>query len=268
MGRLSISAAWEESKAILARDGGLMATVALALIVLPQVILAVVGSPVGPEATAITRLVYFAVLCLGLVAQIALNRLAIGPSTTVKDSISLGLIRLLPVISIILLAIVIIALVAVVIATVAGAAGIAMTSAAGQPSASLVLVLLAMMALAFAILQLILPIAAAETGNPISLVRRSWELARGNYGRLLAFACIVFLGTIVVFLAIQFGIGSVVLLLLGPPNAGSMSALVIGLVAGLTQAAFTVLTATMLARMYLQLAGRGEAQASVPSSGI
>jgi hypothetical protein len=47
-----------------------------------------------------------------------------------------------------------------------------------------------------------------------------------------------------------------------------MSALVIGLVAGLIQAAFTVVTAVMLARMYLQLAGRTEAQASVPNSGI
>jgi hypothetical protein len=47
-----------------------------------------------------------------------------------------------------------------------------------------------------------------------------------------------------------------------------MSALIIGLVAGLLQAVFSVVTAVMLARIYVQLTGRGEGQASVPSSGI
>jgi len=75
---LSISTAWEETKAILARDGKLFAAVALALIVLPQVVLAVVGTPIGPEANALSRIVYVAALLLGLVSQIAFNRLAMG----------------------------------------------------------------------------------------------------------------------------------------------------------------------------------------------
>jgi hypothetical protein len=68
-------------------------------------------------------------------------------------------------------------------------------------------------------------------------------------------------------IASQVGLGSVIVLLLGRPNPGSMSALMLGLVAGVLQAVFTVITAVMLARIYVQLAGR-EAQASVPSSGI
>jgi hypothetical protein len=44
--------------------------------------------------------------------------------------------------------------------------------------------------------------------------------------------------------------------------------LVLGLIAGLIQGAFTLVTAVMLARIYVQLARRGEAQPSVPSSGI
>jgi hypothetical protein len=267
MSRLSISAAWDESKVILARDGGLMATLALALIVLPQVILAVVGSPVGADATAVSRLVYFAVVCLGMAAQIALNRLAIGPSTTVKDAISLGLVRVLPVFLVLLFVFVAIAVVAAILAMLLGAGGIATMSKAGQPSSSLILILLVLMLLTFAVWQLVFPVAAAETGNPLHLARRSWQLSRGHYWRLFAFVCMIFLGLGVVVLATQLGIGSVVVLLLGPPNPGSMSSLVIGLVAGLIQAAFTVVTAAMLARIYLQLAGRTGAQASVPSSG-
>ena len=268
MGRLSISAAWDESKVILARDGGLMGAVALALIVLPQVVLAVVGAPIGAEATAVTRAVYFAVLCLGFVAQIALNRLAIGPSTTVKDAMAQGFVRLLPVFVVVLAVFVVVAVVATIVAMGLGAGGVAVMSKAGEPSPALLLVLIVLMVASFAVLQLVFPVAAAETGNPLRLASRSWQLSGGNYWRLFAFVCVIFVGLGVVIIATQLGIGSVVVLLLGPPNPGSMSALIIGLVAGLIQAAFTVVTAAMLARMYLQIAGRSEAQASVPSSGI
>ena len=54
MSRLSISAAWDETKAILVREGRLLATVALALIVLPQTVFAVIGAPIGPERRAIS----------------------------------------------------------------------------------------------------------------------------------------------------------------------------------------------------------------------
>ena len=47
-----------------------------------------------------------------------------------------------------------------------------------------------------------------------------------------------------------------------------LSALVFGLAVAVVQAAFTVVTAVMLARIYVQLAGAGEAQSGVPKSGI
>ena len=39
MRRLSISRAWEETKSVIARDGRLLVSVALALVVLPQTIM-------------------------------------------------------------------------------------------------------------------------------------------------------------------------------------------------------------------------------------
>jgi hypothetical protein len=269
MSSLSISAAWEQAKDIVAREGRLLAAVALALIVFPQVVLAVVGVPIGADATMLSRLIYVAVVILGFVAQIALNRLAIGPSVSVADAIIVGLSRVVSLFVAIIAVFIGLMLVAVVLMTVMGAAKLITIPAAGQtPPPPLIAVLVLLTALAFAIFQLIFPLAAAETANPLRLLSRSWQLARGHYLRLLAFILIVFMGLGAVVLLIQLGVGSVVLLLLGPANAGSLSALVIGLVAGTIQACFTVVTAVMLARIYVQLAGRGEAYAGVPNSGI
>lgn len=268
MGQLSLSRAWEETAAILVRDGGLLAAVALALIVLPQVVLSVVGMPMGAQANPLGEVIYIAAVLLGFVAQIAINRLAIGPSVTVRDAIAQGFLRLMSVFAVLVVLAIALVIVAIAIAMVLSAAHLMTLPPAGQaPTPSLIALLVILIALLFAIFQLIFPIAAVETGNPIRLITRSWQLGRHQYPRLLAFLLVVFVGIAIVALAGQFGVGSVVVLLLGRPNPGTFSALVLGLIAGAIQAAFTVVTAVMLARIYVQLAGR-DAQASVPSSGI
>ena len=118
MSSLSISAAWDEAKAILARDGSLCLTVAMALIVLPQIVLAVVGSPAAQDASTLSRVVYVAVILLGIVAQIALSRLAIGPAVTVREAISQGLVRLLPVFLVVIVSFTLVALLAALISIV------------------------------------------------------------------------------------------------------------------------------------------------------
>jgi hypothetical protein len=268
MRSLSISAAWDDTKTILARDGRLYLSVALALVVLPEVVMAVVGSPIARDASMLSRVVYAAVVLLGIVAQIAMCRLAIGPAVTVGDAITGGLLRLIPVFLVVIVAVIGMAIVAGVISILFGAVGIEMIKSPGVPSPAIVVLLLVLGALVFTVLELVVPLAAAETGNPLRLVSRSWQLTRGNYLRLLGFVITVLIGFGLVVLAVQLGLGSTIVLLLGRPDPGSMSALVLGLIAGLLQAAFSVVTAVMLARIYLQLAGRDEAQASVPSSGI
>ncbi len=269
MSSLSISAAWEESRSILVRDGRLFAAVALALIVLPEVVFAVVGAPTAQQSTQVAQVIYIAVVVLSFVGQIALNRLAIGPSVTVGGAIARGFARFPSVFVVLLLLSVATMIAAVILLMVLSALHLAILPSSGQPlPASLVILLILLIALGFAVFQLSFPIAAVETGNPLRLVARSWQLARGHYLRLLAFIVIIFFCFAVVVIASQFGVGSVVGLLLGRPTPGSLSALVLGLVIGLIQAPFTVIAATMVARIYVQLAGPGEAQASVPSSGI
>ena len=269
MSSLSISTAWEETRAILARDGQLYGAVALALIVLPEVIFAVVGAPVGEQATLLARVTYAVVILLGFIAQLALNRLAIGPSVTVGGAIARGCARVASIVAVLFLFSIALMIVAVMLLFLLGALGLIVIPAAGQqPPPSLILMLIVLVALGFAVVQLAFPVAAVETGNPLRIISRSWQLAKGHYARLLGFIGLIIGCFIVVVIATQLGVGSAVALLLGPPRPGSLSALVLGLAIGLIQAPFTVITATMLARIYTQLVGHGDAQASVPSSGI
>lgn len=269
MRRVSISAAWDETKAIIARDGKLLAAVALALVALPQAVMAVVGLPVGPEAKPLSSLMYFAVILIGLAAQVALNRLAIGPSTTVGGAIGRGFARLLPLFAAFVLFGIVLVLILMLIAIPLAGAGLITIPAPGQPpSPSLILIMLVLLAVGFAIFQLSIPVAAVEAGGPIRLLKRSWQLSRGAYLRLLAFVLFVFVGIVVLGLAVRSVVGSLIILALGTPSAGTMSALLLGLIAGVVQAAFTVVSAVMLARIYGQLAGRGETESGVPITGI
>jgi hypothetical protein len=56
--------------------------------------------------------------------------------------------------------------------------------------------------------------------------------------------------------------------LIGPVAPLSASALVVAIVLALLNAGLTVFLAVMLARIYVQLAGRGGAAAGVPNTGI
>src|SRR6476469_7505320 len=97
MAKLSISQAWDETRAILASDGQLIAAVALALFVLPGIVLnvAVPKMPAGqmrePGAWMLIALV---VLLITLVGQLAVARLALGPHIAVGEAIAQGARRL------------------------------------------------------------------------------------------------------------------------------------------------------------------------------
>ena len=80
MRALSLSQAWDETKAIIMRDGRLFASVALALVALPAAIEGLV-SPRGMDASApwwVDAVMIVASL-IALAGQLALIRLALGP---------------------------------------------------------------------------------------------------------------------------------------------------------------------------------------------
>src|SRR5262249_54460317 len=99
MTNLSISKAWDETREVIAHDGRLIVSVALALILLPEAIAGVLAPPPalsGEQGPTWLPVVNLIVGVLGIAGQIAVMRLAIGPATSVGEAIGHAFRRLLP----------------------------------------------------------------------------------------------------------------------------------------------------------------------------
>lgn len=96
MSKLSISTAWDESKAILAREGRLMMSVSLALVALPSMLAGLIN-PAGLSDATTPVAIDLVVIVASLVTvsgQLALIRLALPPSLSVGEAIGHGFRRL------------------------------------------------------------------------------------------------------------------------------------------------------------------------------
>jgi hypothetical protein len=98
------------------------------------------------------------------------------------------------------------------------------------------------------------PVAAAETGGPVSILKRSWRLTSGHTLRLFGFILVVVIVFLVVMLAVSAIFGSVIILAAGQPQDGNLSSVLIALVGGVTNAALGLFLTSMIARIYAQLA--------------
>jgi hypothetical protein len=266
--KLSLSRAWDETKSVLSRDGKLIGAVGLALVVFPQALAGLFSPQEGQEMASGTMWVLTFSIIVAILAQTALNRLAIGPSTTVGDAIRRAFRRTPALLAAFILLGLVLVVVLIILFTILAAAGVMSVPTPGQPpSPGLVGLLLVIAGMGYAVFQLMIPVAAVEDGGPLRIARRSWTLSRGNYLRLLLFVVALLISTMIVWMAGQFVFGSLVSLLLGAPTPFSLSALVLALLISLIQAGFTIIFAVMLARIYVQLSAPGHAGVSVPSSG-
>ncbi|MEO5773364.1 MAG: glycerophosphoryl diester phosphodiesterase membrane domain-containing protein [Sphingomicrobium sp.] len=273
MSKASISRAWEETRAIVARDGSLFASIALALLVLPGL----VGDLLIPSAkgrglaelqsAGAGRLVGMAIIfVIALVGQLAIIRLASGARLTVGGAIAhaarrapvyiaAGAIWMLPLV-------------------IVGAAIVtAVKPDGGSPTASVALavligtlVLLIGGSIMFVRMIMTAPVAANEGVGPVELIRRSWELTRGNWLRLFGFFLLFILAVGVLMAAVGAVVGSLAGLAFGELERMSIGAFIVSVVMQLVGAAVSVTFSVMLARIYLQLSGTGHARTSVPSS--
>jgi hypothetical protein len=271
---LSISAAWEETREILARDGGLLTTVALALIALPTTINTLInpaGVNVGSTplwAIGVALVAYLTALA----GQLALITLVIGRSITVGGAIAHGARRLPIYVAAVLVIVVALLLVLLAMGLILGGLGVHVDRqvTAQMNPASLVagLVFLAIFVFLFVRMVLSAPIASAEMVGPIGVLRRSWDLTSGHWWVLFAFLLIFFIGAGIVVLAVGSAAGVAIGFTIGKIQPMSAAALLLALIDALVSAAVTTFLAVMLARIYLQLSGRADAAVTVPSSGI
>jgi hypothetical protein len=76
------------------------------------------------------------------------------------------------------------------------------------------------------------------------------------------------IGALILIAAVNWGVAAVAVILFGPVEPMSLSALLIGLFDSVVNGVVTVVLAVMLARIYLQLTGREAVAVSAPRSGI
>jgi hypothetical protein len=266
MPKLSLSRAWEETTTVLARDGRLFLPVALALFVLPGLIVNVSMPEVA--ATQVLQsgpwmVVALVALLVSLVGQLATIRLAIEPHVSVGEAIAHGARRLLPYVSASLLWLVPLLLVGSALYAFLGA-----NEAHPSVAASLALIVLCIF-LAFVAVRLILSsaVASAEPVGPLMILRRSWDLSRGNWWRLFAFLLLFGIGALCLIYAVDSVAGLIVRIVTEDAGPRSLGGLIVSIVSQLVSALLSVVLFVMLARLYVQRTGGGSAQASVPSSG-
>jgi hypothetical protein len=270
---LSISRAWDETRAIFGRDGGLLTSVALAMIVLPEVIAGIVApqTPGAGSPSGAVQLLRLAAVLISFVGQLSIVRLALGPSTTVGSAIGHGARRFpsaLGAVLLLMLGLVIFLIpVMFVLGSVLGVNVLKMSGQQPNGAAGLLVLVVTLIVLAVSVrFTLVTPVASAEPIGPIRIIRRSWDLTAGNFWRLLGFILLLLIATLALLFAAGI-VGGLLARLVSPQiEPFSVGALIVALVGGLAQGAFSILTAVMLARIYAQAAGR-DAQVSVPSSG-
>ena len=266
--RISLSAAWDETKGILARDGRLLGAVALAMLVLPGIILDLSM----PEATpgempppGVWMIIGAVALAISLAGQLAVMRLALGSGTSVGDAISHGFRRLPAYLGALLVWLGPLLLLGWLLYR---AAGVGTETPRGAPALGLLVLVLVGCFLAFRLL-LSSAVASAEGEGPIGILKRSWDLGRGNWWRLFAFALLFAVTLFVLLAAIAAVLGSVVAAASGGLEPWTLGTLIMSLVSQLISSAVSVIFFVMLARMYRQVAGGAgsEPAASVPKSG-
>lgn len=262
MSALSISGAWEETKGLLARDGRLFASVALALIVLPSAVMGVVDPRLEPTdaAPGWFNVLIFLVFLISLAGQLALIRLAVGPSVTVGGAIGHGVQRLpIYVLSLIILFVGIVVL-TLPFAFAAVAMGLNLEAAAAEAITGPILGLMFLYLLVILVLMtrftMAMPVASVERAGPLTILTRSWQLTSGHWLKLLGFLIVFSIAAVLVLLAVGAVLGSLIALLFDSRGPMTVAALIEGLIAAVVTGIFSVLFTLMLARIYVQLSGR------------
>ena len=267
MARLSISKAWEDSRATVAGNASLLTTVALALFVLPGVVsdLVTPEAPAGkiPEPGA-WMIVAALALLIALAGQLAVIRLAMGSRLTVGEAIGHGARRAPAYLGATLLWMLPFLLVGALLFGIIGRG----EPGAPSPGAAIGLLLLGCVMLFFAIRMLMTsPVASAEALGPVGIVRRSWRLTQGSWLRLFAFFLMFVIAVVVAMTAVGALAGILAEVVLGGAEPLTVGALFVALVTQIVSAAVSVMLMVMLARIYVQLAGEGAAEATVPTTG-
>ncbi|MEO7814916.1 MAG: hypothetical protein ABIR87_05675 [Sphingomicrobium sp.] len=260
--KLSIGKAWEEAAAFLAREGRLVAPVALALFAIPSALINW-AYPAGSVTAAGGRnsLALLLVILIMMAGQMTIIVLASGWHGRVGEALGKASRRVPTLVGAALIVFgPLLVIFSIALAAALMAAGIN-DPATLTPEAMMKVPGVAWLTLLMLVVLLFLAVrmfpmsavAANETVGPIALLKRSWALTRGKFGRLLALMLLLVVTALVLSYAVSVVVGSIAVLTLGEPRPFNVPALIIALAGGFVSALISSVSAAMIARIYAQL---------------
>jgi hypothetical protein len=195
-------------------------------------------------------LLFLPMIILSILGSLTITGMALQQGDA-RDAFSRALKRF----PVVLGAVLILAVGAVLLALPFAVVMVLASAGGGKGAGALIGLLLGLaIVVAWVRLMLMTPVAAAETGGSLTILKRSWRLTSGNTLRLFGFVLVVLITFLVVMLAVSALFGSVIILAAGQPQDGNLSSVLIGLVGGITNAALGLFLTAMIARIYAQLA--------------
>jgi hypothetical protein len=274
--KLSITTAWNETSAFVKQEAGPLFLIAFGLMTLPTIIFQAIlqqaipgfGQPgmtqadFSPGRLGLIFLLVIPIALLSMWGNLTITVLALRREAVIGSAFAYAARRLLPLIGATLLVGLAAGLLALPLVVMLRAAG-----ADGGGSAGLAVLLFCVLFIAFLFvavrLILMTPAAAAERIGPIAIIARSWQLTSGHFWKLLGFLALLVIVLMVLMIALGAVLGIVIVATAGRSEPGSLSSFLTLLVSGLVQAAFTMIFATMIARIYEQLTGGATSAARV-----
>ena len=260
--KLSIGQAWVDASAFLVREARLVAPIALALFALPTVLLNW-AYPAGQpnSATGLALLGIVMVMVAKMIGQMTIILMSVGWRSSVGEAIAKVARRVPSLIGAALIVFVPLLIIFVVALAMALAAAGITDPAALTPEALMTLPSVSWLVVLFLIVALILgarlfpmsAIAANEGDGPLTLLKRSWALTRGEFWRLLALLLLLLVVVLVLNGAVSAVIGSVTRLTIGETRPFNLAALLIALAGGIVSAMVASVSAAMIGRTYAQL---------------
>lgn len=253
MVNLSISSVWNETASFVKREAGLLFPIALALIALPAAFFQMIvpqATPGTPPEPGLWMFLLLPVMLLSALGSLAISVLALRSGTSVREAFGVAVARLIPLVLALILVVAGLFVLLVVGVVIIQAAG-------GNPAVLLIVTVIgsAIALYAWARLMLLTPVAADESGNPITILRRSWALTGDHVWKLLGFLLLAVIAMLVVTLAFGAILGILILLVAGSPEPGSLSSFLVLLLGAVVNAIIMTYFTVMIARIYAQLAG-------------
>ncbi len=251
--KLSISAAWDETASFARREARLLFPIAFLLLSLPAAIVRAIA-PVAGAGDLPRAGLWLAslpiLLCVSLIGALAISALALGHAAGAGAAFRLAAGRFVALLGAAVVVALGGALLAVAVFLLAGLIAATASAYAALP----VLAVLPVYLFFWVRLMLMTPAACAEAIGPIALIRRSWQLTRGHFWRLLGFVLTVTIVSLVVLASVGAIGGILITLAAGRPEPGNSAMLLILIGAALIQAGISGLFTVFVARIYAQLA--------------